>query len=115
MSPTAPTNAKCHEETHATAANSVLFDHFVGAREQRGRDSEAERLRGSKVDYQLELGGLLDGQIARLCPFENLVYEVRGAAIHVMKAHSVGHQSARCRKFQEANRSKAPLCRDGRD
>jgi hypothetical protein len=30
----------------------------------------AERCRRLKVDYQLELGGLLDGQIGRLCTVE---------------------------------------------
>jgi len=31
------------------------LDHLVGAREQRGRQVEAERLRGCLVDYQLVL------------------------------------------------------------
>jgi hypothetical protein len=33
------------------------FDHLVGAREQHGRDREAERFRGLEIDDQLELGG----------------------------------------------------------
>ena len=32
-----------------------LFDHLVGAGEQRGRHLDAERLRGLEIDHQLEL------------------------------------------------------------
>src|SRR3954465_1880469 len=39
------------------------FDHLVGAGEQRRWHVEAERLRGLKVDDQLELGRQLNGQI----------------------------------------------------
>src|SRR2546423_9051989 len=35
------------------------FDDLVGASEQRRRDVEAERLGGSEVDHQFELGWLL--------------------------------------------------------
>jgi hypothetical protein len=38
-----------------------LFDHLVGAGEQRGWHLEAERVGGLEVDHQLELGRLLDG------------------------------------------------------
>src|SRR5262245_64215813 len=43
-----------------------LFDHLVGAGEQRLRHVEAERLGCLEVDHQLELGWLLDRNIARL-------------------------------------------------
>ena len=33
-----------------TAANSILFNHLVGAGQQCGRDGEAERLGGLEVD-----------------------------------------------------------------
>jgi hypothetical protein len=41
-----------------------LLDHLVGACEQRGRDGEAERLRGLDIDDKLEFGRLFDRQIA---------------------------------------------------
>ena len=48
-----------------------LFDHLVGAGEQRLRDFEAERFRGAEVDHKLDLGALLDWQIGRPFAFEN--------------------------------------------
>ena len=38
-----------------TAANICLFDHLVGAGDQRQRDGEAERLCGFEVDRKPEL------------------------------------------------------------
>src|SRR6266550_3384362 len=40
--------------TIRTAANSSLFDHFVGESQQCRRDREPERLCGLHVDHQLE-------------------------------------------------------------
>jgi hypothetical protein len=54
------------------AVIAPLFDHLVGAREQRGRNGEAERLCGLQIDYQLELGRLLDRQVGGLRPFKIL-------------------------------------------
>jgi hypothetical protein len=54
-------------------AASASLDDLVRPRQQRRRDREAERLGGLEVDHELELGGLLDGQIARLRALEDLV------------------------------------------
>jgi hypothetical protein len=45
---------------------AISFDHFIGAGKQRRRDDEAKCLGSLKVDDQLELGRLLDGQVDRL-------------------------------------------------
>src|SRR5262245_11648207 len=49
----------------------TLFDHLVGASEQRRRHLDAERLGGFEIDDQLELGGLQDGQVGWLFALEN--------------------------------------------
>jgi hypothetical protein len=54
-----------------------LFDHLVGAREQRRRHSEPERLGGLQINYQFVLSRLLYGQVGRLlAPEDFLVMRV---------------------------------------
>jgi hypothetical protein len=52
-------------------SSSTLFDHLVGAGEQRDRDGDAKRLGFLEVDDQLDLGELLDRQIGRLLALKN--------------------------------------------
>ena len=52
-----------------------LFDHLVGAREQRRRNFEAERPGGPKIDEEFELGRLFNrstGSSPGLVPFKSL-------------------------------------------
>src|SRR5258708_22494440 len=48
-----------------------LFDHLVGAAEQRDRNGDAERLGGLEIDDEFHLGGLLDRHVGRLIAREN--------------------------------------------
>src|SRR5207244_1653128 len=52
-------SVSCHQRT------SLLFDHLVGARQQRGWNGDAERLRGLQVDDQFEFGRLFHREIGR--------------------------------------------------
>src|SRR5215470_18803766 len=58
-----------------------LLDHLIRPREHRLRNSQAKRLGGLEVDHQLELGGLLDGQVGGLGTLEDLVHVGSGAPI----------------------------------
>src|SRR5205807_1280679 len=61
------------------AAIQGLFDHLVGAGEQRRRHLKAKRLGGGEIDDEIELGRLLHWDVARLRPAQNLVGIVGGA------------------------------------
>src|SRR5262252_11024740 len=51
---------------------SLLFDHLVGAREHRPGNGKTERLGALQVDDKLEFGRLLDRNVGRLRPAQNL-------------------------------------------
>src|SRR5215475_599796 len=68
-----------------------LFDHLIGACEERRRNRQPKRLRSLDVDDQLERGGLRDGQISRLRSFEDPIYEVWGSPVHIVQTRAIGH------------------------
>src|SRR5258707_4665432 len=52
--------------THAVQQIPLLFYHLVGSGEECLGDGEADRLGGFQIDHQLELGRILNRQIAHL-------------------------------------------------
>src|SRR6266436_3022598 len=66
--------------------HSITF----GAREQGGRDIETERLGDRQIDNEVELGRLLDWNVGRLRPAQNLVDEVGSAAIPATEVKAQG-------------------------
>src|SRR6516165_2068662 len=54
-------------------SKKALFDHLVGAGEQRGRHSEAEGVGALEVDDQFELRGKLNRQVTRSGALEDFV------------------------------------------
>jgi hypothetical protein len=76
--------------TSAIAEVALSFDHLIAAGEQRRRHAEAERLRGLQVDSQFEFCRLLDRDVARLRPAQNLVDKFGGASVQVHEVWSIG-------------------------
>ena len=63
----------------------IYFRHLrtcrrIGSRQQWGRYLRPNRLRSLEIDDQLEFGGLLDRQIARLFAFENAIRRTKRRA-----------------------------------
>ena len=58
---------------------NVLFDHLVGAQQDRGRYFHASALAVCEIDRQFEIRGLFHRQIGGLCTPENFC-NVRGRA-----------------------------------
>ena len=76
------------------ATKIVLFDHLVGACEERGRHGQAKRLGGLEIDHEFEFGGLLDRKIGGLCPLEDLIDILRSTAEGICEAGPVGDEAA---------------------
>jgi len=64
-----------------------LLDHAIRPKQDRLWDRQPQGLGRLEVYHQLELRGLLDGQIARLGAFQNLV-DITGSA--PMKVDEIG-------------------------
>jgi hypothetical protein len=85
--------AKCHQPHRRP-----LFDHLVGEQQHRLGNAQAERLRGLDVDRELELGRLLNRQIAGISTLEDAIDVPCRLAELFRQVSSVSYEAARLRR-----------------
>src|SRR3989442_2015491 len=81
------------------AGQHAVLNHFIRPQQERLRDRQAERPGRLHVDRQLERGRLLDREVSRLSPSENLVQVRRASSVQVRVIRSVGYEPADLDKF----------------
>jgi hypothetical protein len=77
----------------------ALFDHLVGAADQRVGDGDTKGLGGLEIDGQLDLGYLLDRQVGGLFALEDAGSIDAGLPVRVPDIATVAHQAAGCREI----------------
>src|SRR5215510_1059850 len=88
------TAVSCQEATYASQQTAPLFDHLVGAADQRQRKSEAKRLGRLEIDHELDFHSQLNREIARLFTLENPARVNAGQTISVGHVATIAHQAA---------------------
>src|SRR5215813_6212752 len=71
-----------------------LLDRVVGLEQQCLRNGDPEDFSRLEVDDQLELRWPLDGEIARLRTFQDLVHECRRAPMDLVDVRAIRHEAA---------------------
>src|SRR5215469_1527745 len=93
--------APSQQRTHALQQKSRLFDHLVGAKQERVRDCQPKRLGGLEVQDQLVFRRQLHREIARLLAAQDAIDISGGATKDVYLVDSVGEQAAVSGKVRE--------------
>src|SRR5215469_9875583 len=70
-----------------------LLDHPIRPCQDGRRDREPKRLRGLRIDHELELGRLLDGDVAGLRASEYFVDEERLTPIGLKNIYPIGYEA----------------------
>ena len=73
------------------AAKTALFDHLVGAGDERRRHCEAERLGGLEVDHKLVFSRCLHRQVGWLLAFQDAINVTGSATELVYQNRAIGY------------------------
>src|SRR5260370_2688785 len=83
----------CHLEGVFGLGRRRLLDYLIRPQQQRRWDRQADSFRGLQVDDQLELGGLLDGQVAGLGTLQDAVNVPCGTPPLISDVRTVRHEA----------------------
>src|SRR5262245_6637434 len=101
---------KCQEATYAPQQTAPLFEHLVGAGENRRRHIEAVGLRGLQIDHQLVLRRRLDREVSGLFTFKDAVDVAGRLSVLLDLIGSIGDQTANSyERAQEVDRGQLEL------
>src|SRR5262249_1859600 len=114
LPPKADTCSATRDVCFGPKADIASFDHFVGTGEQRLRNYQPDRLRGLEIDYQLELGRLLDWKIGSFRTTQNFVDVVRRVAKQLLVAWAVRHEALGLRNLPDGRNGRQPRRRSKR-
>src|SRR6516164_6478263 len=101
--------------TYAVQQYPTLFDHLVGAREQRRRHGEAKRFGSRDIDDQLEFRRLLDWEICGIRTTQYLVDIICCAPEPFRVAWSVGHERTGFDKITSTENRRHPRIKRRRE
>src|SRR5262245_39822397 len=86
-------SAKGQKRTQHRSKTASLFDHLVGAGEQRGWNGNSERFGGREIEYEIEFRRLLDRDVAGLRPAPNPFNQRGDWPEQGQVVWSVGHET----------------------
>src|SRR5262249_19429249 len=78
----------------AAWSTMASLNDLICAGEQRRRDRQPQRLGRLEVDDELEVGGLLDRQVAGLGALEDLVDVAGRASLELESVRTIHHEAA---------------------
>src|SRR5499427_11027309 len=87
-------NVRFVPKADACTLIAALFDHLVGAGDDRSRYGDAQQLRGCEIDDKFKLRRLLDRQFTRFRAAKNLVGVLGCAPEHVQKTRTIRYQAS---------------------
>src|SRR4051794_18511700 len=71
-----------------------LLDYLVGARDKRRGQFDAECLRDTEIDSEIELGGTLERQVAGFCALQHAIELRDQVASGIFDIGSEGHKAS---------------------
>src|SRR5262245_52582459 len=94
MRASGPLHCAVGQRPPCTIRRSPLVNNPIGALQDRWRDRQSDRLRGPEIDDQLELGGLLDREVAGFGALEDFIHVSSEATLQVCNVWPIDHKTA---------------------